>query len=324
MLKTRSNYKNYRQRFQSRLQGYENYLKGQRYAPGTIGFYLNYTSDFLFYLSEKLLLEKQVRYTDLLQYIDYCRKEGDTTRLVNRKLAAVRKYFRYLQREGRIRKNPAAGLQLREARAGIPTGMLTMEQLVPLYDQYQVVDLKSARNKVIIGLLIYQGVTVDELHRLEQVHLKLRSGKIWIPGTRHSGSRTLELKADQVIDLQEYVTKTRPEILASIKKKTHRPGRKAQKPDWERLGNQLFISMNGSVNIKPSLYHLVRDLKRINPKVRSCQHIRQSVITHWLKLYDIRKVQYMGGHKRISSTERYQVGHLEDLQEALKKYHPLG
>ena len=116
--------------------------------------YLNYTLDFLFYMSERLLPEKQVRYTDLLQYIDHCRKKGNTTRLINRKLTAVRKYYRYLQREGRIRKNPAAGLQLREARAGIPTGMLTMEQLVQLHEQYQIVDLRSSRNKVIIGLLI--------------------------------------------------------------------------------------------------------------------------------------------------------------------------
>lgn len=186
-----------------------------------------------------------------------------------------------------------------------------------------MVDLRSKRNKVILSLLIHQGLTTDELRRLEPVHLKLRSGKIWIPGSRHTGSRTLELKAHQVIDLQEYVTKTRPQILTSIKKKTPRPARKAERTDWERLENQLFISMNGSASIKSSLYHMMRALRQINPKIKSCRHMRQSVITYWLKMHDLRKVQYMAGHKRISSTERYQVGHLEDLQEALKKYHPL-
>ena len=39
---------------------------------------------------------------------------------------------------------------------------------------------------------------------------------------------------------------------------------------------------------------------------------------------DLRTVQYMAGHKRISSTERYQVGYLEDLQESINKCHPLG
>jgi len=235
----------------------------------------------------------------------------------------VRKYYRYLQREGRIKKNPAAGLHLRTRRVGIPTGMLTMKQLEDLYDKYQVVDLRSKRNKVILSILIHQGLTADELRRLEPVHLRLRSGKIWIPGSRHSGSRTLELKSHQVMLLQEYVTKTRPEILESIKKKTPRPARKAKHYDWERLDSQLFIGMNGSVSIKSSLYHMMRAFRQINSKVKSCRHIRQSVITHWLKMYDIREVQYMAGHKWISSTERYQVGHLEDLQEALKKYHPL-
>ncbi|HOX73172.1 MAG TPA: hypothetical protein PLB27_00530 [Bacteroidales bacterium] len=42
-----------------------------------------------------------------------------------------------------------------------------------------------------------------------------------------------------------------------------------------------------------------------------------------LKRYDLRIVQYMTGHKRISSTERYQVGYLEDLQESINKCHPL-
>lgn len=70
--------------------------------------------------------------------------------------------------------------------------------------------------------------------------------------------------------------------------------------------------------------HLERALKQINPKVRSCSHIRKSVITLWLMRYDLRTVQYMTGHKRISSTERYQVGHLEELQTAIEKYHPLG
>lgn len=319
-----SKYQAYRQQFRERLKGFKAYLEQQNYAPGSIAAFINYTSDFFFYLSQRLLAEKNVRYTDLLQYIDHCRKQGNASRMINRKLASVRKYYRYLQQQGRIRKNPAAGLQIRTGRAGIPTDMLTMKQLSELYDKYQVVDLRSKRNKVILSVLIHQGLTTDELHRMEPAHLKLRSGKIWIPGSRHSGSRTLELKANQVILLQEYVTTIRPEILLSIKKKTPRPARKPVRIDWQRLENQLFISMNGSVNIKNNLHHLMKELKRINPRVRSCRHIRQSVITHWLKMYDIREVQYMAGHKRISSTEWYQVGQLEDLKVAIDKYHPLG
>jgi integrase/recombinase XerD len=40
--------------------------------------------------------------------------------------------------------------------------------------------------------------------------------------------------------------------------------------------------------------------------------------------YNVRIVQYMSGHKYVSSTERYQSTHLEDLKEQLRRFHPLG
>jgi integrase/recombinase XerD len=239
-------------------------------------------------------------------------------------VAAVRKYYSYLQKSGRISGNPADGLHLRTRKKSIPTGMLTEIELKLLYESYQVTDLRTARNKVILSLMINQAITTDDIGRLEPVHLLLREGKIRIRGSRHEAGRTLDLEASQVIEIQEYLQKIRPEILGSVKKKNLTSGRKAENPDHEKLSRQLFISMNGSAEMKNSLMHLVRALRQINPKVRSCRHIRQSVITIWLKRYDLRTVQYMSGHKRISSTERYQVGYLEDLQESINKCHPLG
>ncbi|CAM4113381.1 hypothetical protein SAMN06265348_103289 [Pedobacter westerhofensis] len=51
--------------------------------------------------------------------------------------------------------------------------------------------------------------------------------------------------------------------------------------------------------------------------------VRQSVITEWLKEKDLRTVQYMAGHRYVSSTERYKTNDLEDLKDALQKFHPL-
>lgn len=50
--------------------------------------------------------------------------------------------------------------------------------------------------------------------------------------------------------------------------------------------------------------------------------VRGSVITRWLKAYNLRKVQYMAGHRYISSTEAYQINDLDDLTEAIDKYFP--
>jgi integrase/recombinase XerD len=158
---------------------------------------------------------------------------------------------------------------------------------------------------------------------LEPGNIKLKSGKIEIPGGKHSNGRTLELEASQIIELQEYLNETRPAILKAIRKTPNWSGRKAENPDFKRLENQLIISVNGSTNIKNSQHHLIKALQQINPKIKSCGQIRQSVIAEWLKYEDVRKVQYKSGHRYVSTTERYQSNNLEDLQEALNIHHPL-
>lgn len=320
----RSKYQKQKDLFGKKLLASLSELQAAGYSAATIKAFINYISAFLFYLRERYLSETHIKRTDMYDYINRCKAASDSSKLINRKVAAVRKYYSYLQKRGRVENNPADGLYLRTRSRRIPTGMMSHEELQKLYEGYQVTDLRTTRNKVILSLLTSQGLSTDDLRRLEPADIHLREGKIRIPGSRHEGGRTLKLEAHQVLELQEYLLKTRPEILESVKKKNITSGRKADNPDMEKLGSRLLISMNGSADIKNSLMHLVKALKQINPKVRSCRHIRQSVITLWLKRYDLRTVQYMSGHKWISSTERYQVDYLEDLQESINKCHPLG
>lgn len=62
----------------------------------------------------------------------------------------------------------------------------------------------------------------------------------------------------------------------------------------------------------------------INPRLTNALHIRGSVIINWLKLHNKRQVQYMAGHKYISSTEAYAVQDRDTLQDELSKHHPFG
>ncbi|HAV54320.1 MAG TPA: integrase [Aequorivita sp.] len=64
-------------------------------------------------------------------------------------------------------------------------------------------------------------------------------------------------------------------------------------------------------------------MRALNLRVKDSKQIRASVITHWLKHYNIRKVQYMAGHRYISSTERYVQDNLEDLHEMIENLHPI-
>lgn len=331
-MKPKSEYHYLKEQYKTDLQGFEKFLDKQGYEENTKRQYLNYTACFLKWMKVTGQTENQINYPELLSYIRHCQERDDSTRLVNRKLASVRKYYEYLQLLGETTKNPASGLYLKGKRTGVPNNLLDKEELQQTYESYISYDLRTARNKAIISLIINQALTTGELQRLEPGNLKLKSGKIEITGTKSSNSRTLELKANQIIELQEYLNDVRPKILEAMKHPDWpgRPacayasaGRKVNKPNFAKLENQLFISLNGATNIKNSLLHLTAALKKINPKIRDLRQLRQSVIAEWLKHEDVRKVQYKAGHRYVSTTERYQTNNLEDLQEALNQHHPL-
>ncbi|MDG5490595.1 hypothetical protein [Psychroserpens sp. SPM9] len=71
------------------------------------------------------------------------------------------------------------------------------------------------------------------------------------------------------------------------------------------------------------LRHLFKRLKRINYKVKDVKQIRASVIVYLLNSNNIREVQYMAGHRFISSTERYLQDDLENLHEMIENLHPI-
>ena len=77
-------------------------------------------------------------------------------------------------------------------------------------------------------------------------------------------------------------------------------------------------------NLHNTVSLLTEELKGINAQIKNAQHIRASVILHWLRQHNKRQVQYMAGHKYIDSTEKYVVQELETLTNQLTKHHPFG
>ena len=303
------------------VESFQDHLQSRHLDTGTIRQKTNYAGYFLKWLEPEHLLPQDTRYNDLLNFIDYCKLEGMGKTHVNRAIASVRDYYRYLKIAEPSLINPAADLYLKGHRYKVVSGIIGFNELETLYQTCETGTLREKRNKVILGLLICQGVTTEELSRLEPGHVNLKEGKISIPGNRRRNSRTLELKSFQILELHEYLTETRPKILAEITKS--KPARNPGRINKTRVKEQLFVSINGSELIKNSLLHLFRDVQKVNPAIVNAAQIRQSVIVHWLKNHNLREVQYMSGHKYVSSTERYQTNNLDSLQKKLEKYHPL-
>jgi integrase/recombinase XerD len=285
------------------MASFETYLKEEGFKPETVYQHRKYASYFLSWLAETSLALEQITYTEILDFADKLKQEGKNINLINRMMLALRYYFTYLQHEGQISCNPAAGISLKGAIRTVPHDLLSKEELEALYEAYEIKDERTHRNKVIIGLLVYQALTREELETIRPEHLKLREGKIQVPKTGKQNGRILNLQPHQILDLQEYILLIRPKL--------------------QSKSERLFTGRNDLESLKNSLLHLGYALKKINPKVKHAVQIRQSVITEWLKEKDLRTVQYMAGHRYVSSTERYRESNLEDLKEALSKHHPL-
>lgn len=304
-----------------KLKGFKSYLQELGQDTNTIRQKSNYAGYFLNWLENEHLQPEETRYNDLLNFIDYCKSEGNSKKHINSKLRSIRNFYEYLKEQNPGIINPAANLYLKGETQKLPSHIASFAELEKLYQSYEVSDNRSKRNRIILGLLIYQGVTTEELKQLEPDHIKLKEGKIYIPGNRRRNSRNLGLKPFQILELHEYITEIRPKILNEIT--APRPARKPDKINKSKLENQLFISINGSENIKNSLLHMFRAIQKTNPEILHPKQIRASVITFWLKNYNLREVQYMAGHKYVSSTERYQFNNLDNLQKKLDKLHPL-
>lgn len=298
---------------------FKNYLVQLKLHSHTIAQHERYTLKYLQWLQTENMTATETRYQDVMAFIQHLQQQKQTINYQNKVLVSLRHYYNYLQKKEGHHSNPATGMKIQGMSRKIPYDLLDAEELQQLYDSYQTTDDRTRRNKIILGLLVYQAITAEELKQLEASHLKLREGKIYISGSDNRNSRILLLQPHQIIELHEYVTTIRINILQGniIGNYGRKPNKKTNNTE------QLFISMNGSLQIKNSLLHLVKALKKINPKLRNAKHIRMSTIANWLKTNDIRKVQYMAGHKYVSSTERYQAVNLEDLQQLIQQHHPL-
>jgi len=303
----------YKKEIEKKLKEFDKYLRKKKYAVDTIRQTRNYAGVYLEWLDKEEMRVEEIDYQAFTDFIFHLKKTKSTN-LTKRIILAVRHYYESLE----IDKNPASGIHIRGSIKSILNEIVPYSDLIELYETYQVLDDRAARNKVILGLLIYQGITTGELHQLEPRHIKSKEGKIYIPG--NGNGRTLTLEANQLLELQEYILEIRPRMLANVK--AYRPGRKVEKID-PMINDKLFFSEQGSVSIKTSLYHMFRAIKKTHPKISSGKIIRSTVIAEWLKSKDIRIVQYMAGHRWVSSTERYNVFNLQELKDSLRKHHPL-
>ncbi len=271
-----------------------NYLAHKKYRPKTMAKYIKCQYNFDQWLQAEQLDAVKAGYNELLDYMRYLDQQGKSKYAIHNQLTGVRHYFNYLVKENRRSDNPAAGVFIKGRVRKLPSGLLSMEELELLYQQYYLQLHVEEYKKIMLGLLIYQGLTVGELERIRARDINLNEGKIFIKGTIRSNERLLLLHVNQLLSIKQHL-------------------------DKNKFAELLFAEPNTSKRIE----YMFSQLYELNKKVTSAKQVRSSVITNWLKQYNLRQVQYMAGHKYVSSTERYQLNNIDDLQTALQEHHPM-
>ena len=287
------------------MPDFETFLTEKKLAAKTIQTYSYNVGLFTEWMETELVTE--IDYSNLLKFIRSRRSLGESRSLIASRLTAVRWWLRWQKGEGMRTTNPAEGLHLKGGKRRLPHDLLEAEQLETIYNEASTQTVIESRNKAILGLLIYQGITTGELARLEPAHLDLEKGAIRILPTKQSNARTLELKPFQVLELYRYQLEVRPKLLEE--KETDSP--------------KLFLSAGSSPSLGNTLQILSDQLKKKHAFFTGFPQIRASVIASWLKVHPLRHVQYWAGHKYVSSTERYLLGGLETLKQSVERFHPL-
>jgi site-specific recombinase XerD len=294
------------------MMDYKRYLQKENYTKSTIKSYENGAETFIKWCKRNHTNPDLIDYKTILKFIKYLQRKGTTKKTVKHKIGTIKIYFKYLLSENYRVDNPVENINIKGVKRIINYNLLESDELEDLYYSFETENIKDAyhkltakRNKIIVGLLVYQGLNTTELIHLELEDLQLYKGKIYIKSGVRSNSRTLELKSWQVIEFLEYIKEFREEVLERKSLETNR----IFIPNNARLGN--------------TVQHIIKKLKKTNHKVTNIHQIRASVITNWLKQYNLRQVQVLAGHRYISSTERYLQDDLESLHEIVNNFHPI-
>ncbi len=295
-------------------------LKG--YSAATVKTVVEQIVTFLAWVEAENIPEPtQVSYNDLMSYVQSCQSRGVSQKTIAHYISDVRKFYGFLISEGMLKENPAAFITTRGIKRRVYYTILSLEELQQLYQQYPVDItnepgkglppqqrniLSRRRNKVIMSLLVNQGLRVEEIKALRVQDLQLREGRITVHSQRRTAERVLELESYQVYELIDYLQEVR-------------------KPFIEASGpsDRLFLQWRQGEHFYGVTGMMLAHLRNINASVRNFDQIRASVITHWVKTYNLRKAQYMAGHRYVSSTEDYKQQVLDELQNDVKKFHPL-
>ena len=271
--------------------------KGSKY---TVLSYKNDITHFFKHIGDVNLSDVTSR--DVRAWVSVLSEEGIAPRSINRKLTAVRSFFYFLQRQGKLNQNVARKVHTLKAKKRLPF-FVEEEKMTTLLDKIEFTkDFAGLRDKVVIELLYTTGIRRSELLGLTTKSIDWAESSLKVLGKR---------KKERIIPLL-------PEC-ASLIKEYLQEREKISQCDF------LIETDTGEKPYANLIYRIVHKyLGEVTTIDKKSPHVlRHSFATHLLNNgADINDIKELLGHANLSATQIYTHNSFEKLKKVYQQAHP--
>ena len=282
----------------------------KRYSPHTLSAYQNDLNGFSEFLSELYEISNQwdeVTHHMVRAWVVSLMESNVAARSVNRKLSAVKSFYKYLLREGVSQQNPAVKVIAPKQK----------KKLLRVASEDDIEDLLQSNvfpedawgttQKAIIITFYHTGIRLSELIGLSAKDVDLKRGSLRVLGKRNK-ERNIPLTPLLKRVLEEYALLRGYEIEASER------GYLFLTPK----GNKLYPKL--VYNTINTYLSIVSDLEKKSPHV-----LRHSFATHMLNRgADLNSIKELLGHSNLSATQIYTHNSIDQLKHLYNQSHPRG
>ncbi len=285
----------------------------KRFSSHTITAYEGDLKQFTYYLVKQYELSdiSQATHFYIRSWIISLMDSDLNNKSVNRKITVLRTFFRFLQREQKISKNPMLKIQAPKTKKTLPVFVdaKNMDKILDSMadENKSKPSYQLSRDKNIIALFYMTGIRLSELVNLKLSDIDFYNLSVTVLGKRNK-VRQIPITLKHKRELEHYLV-TRKEFLEIVSLESE----------------YLFLNNNGNKIYPKFVYRIVNtELKGFTTSEKKSPHVlRHSFATNMLnKGADINAIKELLGHSSLAATQVYTHNTIEKLKEIYKQAFP--